>query len=110
MLRSLTLLAAAAALAGALAHALRAPPGELEGSIQAHEVQIVVSGADEVSTVRYESGADGSAAADMKVIVRRVVHEGDPAGTKPVRRDCVRRADADEGAAHAHPLAPMLRS
>jgi hypothetical protein len=108
MLRSLTLLAAAAALAGALAHAVRAHPGELDGAIQPHAVQIVVSGPDEVSTVRYESGADGAAAADMKVIVRRAVHEGDPAGAKTVRGDCPRVTE--EGAAHVDPLAPMLRS
>jgi len=104
MLRSLTLLAAAAALAGALA--LRAQPGELDGTIQPHEVQIVVSGANEVSTVRYEGGADD--AADMKVIVRRVVHEGESAGSRTVRRDCRRRVD--EAGVHGDPLAPMLRS
>jgi hypothetical protein len=107
MLRSLTLLAAAAALAGALAHALRAEPGELDGAIQPHAVQIVVSGPDEVSTVRYESAADGGGAAGMKVIVRRAVHEGD-SGAKTVRRKCPRAAG--EGAAHVDPLAPMLRS
>jgi hypothetical protein len=106
MLRSLTLLAAAAALAGTLAHALRAEPGGLDGAVQPHEVQIVVSGADEVSTVRYESGAEGAGATE-KVIVRRVVHEGDSAGAKSVRRDCRRRADE---AVHGDPLAPMLRS
>ncbi|HZG43621.1 MAG TPA: hypothetical protein VEY93_11700 [Longimicrobium sp.] len=107
MLRSLTLLAAAAALGGALAHALRAQPGELDGAIQPHAVQVVVSGPDEVSTVRYEGGADGATAADTKVLVRRVVHEGDP-GAKTVRGECPREAEA--GAAHADPLAPMLRS
>ncbi|HEX8317972.1 hypothetical protein [Longimicrobium sp.] len=104
MLRSLTILAAATALGGALAHALRAEPGELDGAVQPHEVQIVVSGADAVSTVRYEGGAQGAAAAE-KLIVRRVVHEGDSAGAKLVRRDCRR---AREGA--RDPLAPMLRS
>lgn len=110
MLRSLTLLAAAAALAGALAHALRAQPGELDGAVRPHEVQIVVSGADEVSTVRYESGAEGAAATDaaMKVIVRRVVHEGDSAGARTLRRDCRRRAD--EAEVHGERFAPMLRS
>jgi hypothetical protein len=106
MLRSLTLLAAAA-LAGSLAHAFRPQPGELDGAAQPHEVQIVVSGADDVSTVRYESGAGDTKGAD-KLIVRRVVHEGDPAKAKTLRRDCPRER---EGAvAHGHPLAPMLRS
>jgi hypothetical protein len=108
MLRSLTYLAAAAALAGVLAHAVRAQPGELDGPIQPHEVQIVVSGADVVSTVRYESGAGSDAAADMKVIVRRVVHEGDPAGARTFRKDCPRATE--EAVAHEEPLAPMLRS
>jgi hypothetical protein len=108
MLRSLTLLAAAAALAAGLGHALRAQPGTLDGAVEPHAVQIVVSGADEVSMVRYESGADGAAAADTKVIVRRVVHEGGSARARTLRRECPR---ATEGAAaHAHPLAPMLRS
>jgi hypothetical protein len=107
MLRSLALLAAAAAVAGALAHALRAQPGELDGAVQPHEVQIVVSGADEASTVRYESGAEGAGAAE-KVIVRRVVHGGDSAGGKTLRRDCRRRTD--EAEVHGDPLAPMLRS
>lgn len=108
MLRSLTLLAAAAALAGALAHGSRAQPGELEGAIQPHTVQIVVSGPDAVSKARHESGADGAAGAEMKVIVRRVVHEGDSGGARTLRRDCPR---AREGAAApAASLAPMLRS
>ncbi len=106
MLRSLTLLAAAAALAGALAHALRTQPGGLGGAVQPHEVQIVVSGADEVSTVRYESGADGAAA--EKVIVRRAVHEGDSAGARAVRRECTR--GSAEAGVHGDPLAPLLRS
>ncbi|HEY7768032.1 hypothetical protein [Longimicrobium sp.] len=107
MLRSLTLLTAAAGLAASLGHAFRPQPGELNGAVQPHEVQIVVSGAGEVSTVRYESGAGDSGGAD-KVIVRRVVHEGDAAGARTLRRDCPR---AREGAAaHGHPLAPMLRS
>ncbi|HEY0021881.1 MAG TPA: hypothetical protein VGB24_03195 [Longimicrobium sp.] len=108
MLRSLTLLAAAAALAGILAHAVRAEPGGLDGTVHPHQVQIVVSGADEVSTVRYESGADGAADAGMKVIVRRAVHEGDAAGATTLRRDCPRERDG--GGAHGHPLTPMLRS
>jgi len=108
MLRSLTLLTAAAALAGALAHAVRAEPGGLDGAVHPHEVQIVISDADELSTVRYENGADDGTGAGMKVIVRRVVHEGDPAGARTLRRDCPREK---EGAvAHGHPLAPMLRS
>ena len=107
MLRSLTLLTAAAALAGALAHALRAQPGELDGTIQPHEVQIVVTSADAVSAVRYESGADGAAAAG-KVIVRQVVHEGDRVGVRTLGQDCPRER---EGAVvDGHPLAPMLRS
>ena len=108
MLRSLTLLATAAALAGAFAHVRRDEPGGLDGAAQPHEVRIVVSAPDEVSTVRYESGMDDAGAADRKIIVRRVVHEGDTAGARTLRRDCPRER---EGAvAHGHPLAPMLRS
>ena len=108
MIRSLTLITAAAALAGSLAHAFRAQPGELDGTIQPHAVQIVVSGVDEVSTVRYESGADGAKAADMKVIVRRVVHEGDSVGDRTLRRNCPREREGV--ASHTHPRTPMLRS
>jgi hypothetical protein len=111
MLRFLTLLTVAAALAGALAQGVGARPSDMDGAVQPHAVQIVVSGPDAVSRVRYESGADGAAAgagAEMKVVVRRVVHEGDPAGARTLLRECLRKTE--EAAARVDPLAPMLRS